>query len=64
MNARPEIISDHASAAFLEASAWRQLTESTDIKTFCTAWLALECGAIAGAASGIVMLPGDEPVAA
>ncbi len=63
MNARPEIASDIVSAAFVEASSWRQLTESADIATFCAAWLALECGAITGAASGIVMLSGDTPVA-
>jgi biotin carboxyl carrier protein len=56
MNARPDISSDDAPLTIVETALWRQLTDADDLKAFCQAWIALECGMIAGAARGIVTL--------
>ncbi|MFN3350511.1 efflux RND transporter periplasmic adaptor subunit [Pseudorhodoplanes sp.] len=56
MNLRAEIGPDRAQTATSETALWRALSQSDDLTAFCTAWIALACGMIAGATGGVVTL--------
>lgn len=59
--ARSEIQPDDAPVSLLEAALWRQLAEADDFAQFCSAWIALQCGMMAGATHGLITLGDDKP---
>ncbi len=51
---------DARSVTTLESSLWQQISHTESQTAFFTAWLALQCRAIDGAARGLLMLAGGE----
>jgi RND family efflux transporter MFP subunit len=45
---------DDGRVAILEAALWKRLTDAPDLPALAAAWIALQCGLIAGAARGLV----------